>query len=88
MSAMQRHKQPIVRPYGRLKLIGAGVVLALVGMARMLRGVQVVTHWSGQPMFSWGLMAAGGLCILLAVIPISWIAKAASTPHSRAEDRR
>jgi hypothetical protein len=30
-------------------------------------------------MFSLGLIAAGGLCILLALIPLSWIAKAAST---------
>jgi hypothetical protein len=30
-------------------------------------------------MFSWGLLAAGGLCILLAFIPTSWIGKAAIT---------
>jgi hypothetical protein len=68
-----------VRPYGRLKLVGAGLVLALVGSLRMAKGVQVVTHSTGQPMFSWGLLAAGGLCILLALIPTSWIAKAAIT---------
>jgi hypothetical protein len=75
---------PIVRPYGRLKLVGAGLVLALVGAARMARGVYVATHWTGQPIFSWGLVGAGGLCILLAFIPPSWIAKAATTrakPH-------
>jgi hypothetical protein len=44
-----------------------------------LKGVQVVTHWTGQPMFSLGLLAAGGLCILLAFIPTSWIGKAAIT---------
>jgi len=32
-------------------------------------------------MFSWGLIAAGGLCILLAATPASWIANAAIT-HS------
>jgi hypothetical protein len=82
MSKMQRHKHPLVGRYGRLKLIGAGLVLALLGMSRMLRGIQVVTHWTGQPLFSWGLISAGGLRILLALIPISWIAKAATT-HSR-----
>jgi hypothetical protein len=45
----------------------------------LLGGVQVVTHWTGQPMFSWGLIAGGGLCILLALIPAAWIAKAAAT---------
>jgi hypothetical protein len=87
MSIMQQHKQPVVRPYGRLKLIGAGLVLALVGIVRMLRGFQVVTHWTGQPLFSWGLISAGGICILLALIPMSWIAKA-STTHSKAHGNR
>lgn len=81
MSGMKRHHlPPTVRPYGRLKLVGAGLLLAAVGSSRLLRGIQVVTHWTGQPMFSWGLIAAGGLCILLALIPLSWIARAASTP--------
>jgi hypothetical protein len=69
MSMMPRHKHPIVRPYGRLKLITVGLVLALVGLARMLRGILVVRHWTGQPMFSWGLIAAGGLCILIGCHP-------------------
>ena len=72
-------------PTGRLKLVGAGLVLALVGFLRMAKGVQVVTHGTGQPMFSWGLLAAGALCILLALIPTSWIAKAAIT---RSKTRR
>ena len=83
---VMRHATPsTVRPYGRLKLVGAGLVLALVGFLRMAKGVQVVTHWTGQPMFSWGLLAAGGLCIILAVIPTSWIAKATII---RSETRR
>ena len=88
MSAMNVHENsPIVRPYGRLKLVGAGLALAAVGCALLLRGVQVVTHWTGQPMFSWGLIAAGVLCILLAVIPASWIANAATT-HSKTARHR
>lgn len=80
MNAMRQHPMPpTVRPYGRLKLLGAGLALAIVGSALLLRGVQVVTHSTGQPMFSWGLIAAGGLCVLLALIPASWIAKAAAT---------
>src|SRR5208337_1161878 len=77
-----------VRPYGRLKLVGAGLVLAFVGSILMARGIQVVRHWTGQPMFSWGFLAGGGLCILFALIPTSWIAKAASTrskPHRRGQ---
>ena len=79
MRTMRGTTPATVRPYGRPKLVGAGLVLALVGFLRMAKGVQVVTHWTGQPMFSWGLLAAGGLCILLALIPSSWIAKAANT---------
>jgi hypothetical protein len=79
MRTMHRANPQTIRPYGRLKLIGAGLVLALVGFLRMAKGVQIVTHGTGQPMFSWGLLAAGALCILLALIPTSWIAKAAIT---------
>jgi hypothetical protein len=78
---------PTVRPYGRLKLVGAGLALAIMGSALLLRGVQVVTHWTGQPMFSWGLIGAGGLCVLLAVIPSSWIAKAATIDSKAAKHR-
>ena len=88
MSAMKPHQiQPTVRPYGRLKLVGAGLAITIVGVALLLRGVQVVTHGTGQPMFSWGLIAGGGLCILLALIPASWIAKAAATDSKAARHR-
>jgi hypothetical protein len=88
MGTMKHHEiPPTVRPYGRLKLVGAGLALAIVGSPLLLRGVQVVTHWTGQPMFSWGLIAAGGLCVLLAVIPASWIAKAAATDSKAARHR-
>jgi hypothetical protein len=43
--------------FGRLKLAAAGFALAGVGIARLMQGIQVVTHWTGQPMFSWGLIA-------------------------------
>ena len=79
MSSMKQHRQGMVRPYGRLKLVSAGVVLALFGTARMLRGIQVVQTSRSQPMFSWGLIAAGFVCVAFALIPLSWIAKAAST---------
>ena len=80
---MRQHKNQGTRPLARLKLIAAGAVLILVGTVRLLNGVQVVRHWTGQPMFSVGLVAAGGLCILLAFIPTSWIEKAVGTPHDR-----
>jgi hypothetical protein len=88
MGRMKHHEiPPTVRPYGRLKLVGAGLAFAVVGTTLLLSSVQVVTHWTGQPMFSWGLIAAGGLCIVLALIPASWIAKAATidsrTPRHR-----
>jgi hypothetical protein len=80
MGTMHDANAPIVRPYSRLKLIAAGLVFVLVGAARVASGVHVVTHWTGQPMFSWGLISAGALGILLACVPASWIAKAAITP--------
>jgi hypothetical protein len=55
--------------YGWLKAIGVGLILIAVGLLRLLGGVQVVTHWTGQPMFSWGLIAGGIVCILSAFIP-------------------
>ena len=65
--------------YGRLKAIGIGLIIAAVGVLRLVGGVQVVTHWTGQPMFSWGLIAAGICCIVSAFIPRSWIDKTAAT---------
>ena len=65
--------------YGWLKAIGAGVILIAVGWLRLAGDVQVVTHGTGQPMFSWGLIAGGIVCILSALIPSSWIPKAAGT---------
>jgi hypothetical protein len=88
MNVMRKHQMPpTARPYGRLKLLGAGLALAIVGSALLLNGVQVVTHSTGQPIFSWGLIAAGGLCVLLALIPASWIAKTATTDSSAARHR-
>jgi hypothetical protein len=66
----------MVRRFGRIKLVVAGLLFALVGTVRILNGIQIVTNWTGQPMFSWGLVAAGVVCILTALVPISWIAKA------------
>jgi hypothetical protein len=74
-----RHVQPkgaIGNYRRRLKLAGAGLALVCVGVIRILDGIQVVTHWTGQPLFSWGLVAAGCLCILLSMIPVAWVAKA------------
>jgi len=81
----ERRTPATVRPYGRIKLIGAGLVLALVGTARAFRGVQVVIQSNLQPVFSWGLIAGAGLCILLALIPASWIVK--QQPHTRSKSR-
>lgn len=50
----------------------------------MLMGVQVVTDWQDQPVFSWGIITAGGVCILLAFIPDLWVIKAARTGCSNA----
>lgn len=77
---MHANKRNANSRFGRLKAVGAGVILVAVGILRMLGGVQVVTHWTGQPMFSWGLVAAGIVCILSALVPVSWITMAAGIP--------
>jgi hypothetical protein len=38
-------------------------------------------------MFSWALIAGGGLCIVLALIPASWIANAAATDSKAGRHR-
>lgn len=68
---------------GRLKIFAAGLLFTGVGVARMIEDVQVVTHWTGQPLFSWGLIAAGGICFLFAAVPTSWINKAAHNASRR-----
>jgi len=80
---VQAHKR-----WGRLKLIGAGIALGGFGVALLGRGVAVVMHWTGQPMFSWGFIAAGLLCIALAFIPTSWVAKAADVRRTRDKNGR
>jgi hypothetical protein len=80
---MHKHKGSANSRFGRLKAVGAGLILVAVGVLRMLGGVQVVTHWTGQPMFSWGLVAAGIVIVLSALVPPSWIAKAAQLPTGK-----
>ncbi len=63
----------------RIRLILFAVILAGVGLLRLRGGILVVRHFTGQPMFSWGLIAGGIVCILLAIVPLSWVQKAAET---------
>jgi hypothetical protein len=69
--------------YGRFKAIGAGLILIVVGKLRLMGDIEGVTHWTGQPMFSWGLIAAGLLRIVSALVPQSWIARAVGAPRGR-----
>jgi len=66
-------------------LLAFGLVLGLVGIVDILRGIQVSRHWTGQPQFSSGLIAAGGVCVLLAGVPSSWIAKVATSRRGKAQ---
>jgi len=69
--------------YHRLTLIVSGVVIAGVGLARMLQVKQVVTDTTSQPLLSWGLLAGGFLCIVLALVPMAWITRATNTASGR-----
>lgn len=53
----------------RLKAIGAGAILVALGYLRISGGTQVVTHWTGHPMFSFGLIAGGLVLIASAALP-------------------
>jgi|GEM_PF-6799828 len=59
----------------RLKAIGIGTVLVAVGYLRIRGGTQVVSHWTGQPMFSFGLVAGGLVMLASAAIPERLISK-------------
>jgi len=80
---MHNHHKSSNTRYGRLKAIGAGLLLIVVGKLRLLGGVQLVTHGTGQPMFSWGLIAGGILCIASALVPRSWMARAVGPPTGK-----
>ncbi len=53
----------------RLKAVGIGAILVAVGYLRVKGGTQVVIHSTGQPMFSFGLIAAGLIVLVSAAIP-------------------
>jgi hypothetical protein len=57
MQPVQKHPEKRSTPVKqRLKLVAGGLVLILVGVMKIAGGVQVSTHWTGQPLFSWGLV--------------------------------
>ena len=57
----------------RLKGVAVGIAILAVGCLRIAQGSQVVTHWTGQPMFSFGLIAAGLVFIAASAIPARFI---------------
>lgn len=61
-------------------MVLGGLFFLSVGMIQLYRNVQVVVGRRGIPVYSWGMITAGGLCILLSMVPVSWTAKAANLP--------
>jgi hypothetical protein len=59
----------------RLKAIGIGTILLAIGYLLIRGGTRVFIHWTGQPMFSYGLIAAGLVVIASAAIPERLISK-------------
>jgi hypothetical protein len=84
MASMHEQKPAKVKLSGRIWVIGFGMALALLGMAMVKRGILVLLHWTHQPEFSWGLVAAGFFCIFAGVMPESWIVNATRVPPSKA----
>jgi len=68
-------------------LLAFGLAIGGLGLLRLLAGVQVETHWTGQPMFSYGLVAGGGLCAILSLIPTSWVTWAAQSTRLKPKQR-
>jgi len=84
MRSVEKHAEIRYTPIkNRLKLVAFGLLLILVGAVKISRGVQVSTHWTGQPLFSWGLITGGAVCILLSLIPMSWITRASENPRAK-----
>jgi len=53
MQSVEKHSEIRHTPIkNRLKLVAFGLLLILVGAVEISRGVQVSTHWTGQPLFS------------------------------------
>jgi hypothetical protein len=69
----------------RLKAIGAGTVLVAVGYFQVRAGIQVVTHWTGQPMFSFGLIAGGLILFASAAIPNRVISRLTDIKSARSK---
>src|SRR5713226_9195936 len=75
----------------RLPVFGLGSILIFGGVFRLMHGAvtdpllplpvsetPLVITWLFQPMFSGALIATGGIFALSALIPTSWIEKAAN----------
>src|SRR5690349_21408997 len=61
----------------RIKVIGGGAFFLLLGLLLQLRGRLAWTNYYGQNIFSVGIIVVGGVIIVLAVLPNSWVAKLA-----------
>jgi hypothetical protein len=55
----------------------AGIVVAGLGLLELKGGRIVLVHWTGQPLYSAGLVAMGVLLIVFAFLPNSWVARIA-----------
>jgi hypothetical protein len=67
----------------RIKAIGGGAFFLLLGLLLQLRGRLAWTNYYGQNIFSAGILAFGGVIIVLALLPDSWVAKLAVVDKKR-----
>ncbi len=68
----------------RIWVAGGGAFFLLLGLFLQHQGKLAWTNYYGQNIFAAGVAALGGLIIVLALLPNSWVAKAAIVQQKRA----
>ena len=57
--------------------VGGGAFFLLLGLFLQYQGKFEWTNYYGQNVFSFGIIVAGGLILVLGLLPNSWVAKVA-----------
>jgi len=64
---------PVPRVKVRLQFAAWGAGFLTLGIFRFSHGIHLVANWQAMPMYSGAVLGTGGLLILLALTPFSWL---------------